>query len=117
MDSSYPAIDIAATGRNIKSLMAERGASPVSICKQFGIGSLQTVYNWMNGRNLPTIDHLYDLSLLWAVPIDDIIVPERRSDDYSCNLYNETVLGLASDHSVAPSVIVSILRNGTLRVS
>jgi transcriptional regulator with XRE-family HTH domain len=114
MDNSYPAIDIAATGKNIKSLMAERGASPVSICKQFGIGSLQTVYNWMNGRNLPSIDHLYDLSLLWAVSIDDIIVPERCPDDYSCN---KTVVGLASDHSVAPPVIVSILRNGNMKVS
>jgi transcriptional regulator with XRE-family HTH domain len=104
MDGKYPAIDIAATGKNIRSLMAERDASPVSICRQFGIGSLQTVYNWMNGRNLPSIDHLYDLSLLVAVPIDDIIVPVRSGGEY---LYNEIMLSLAPDHNATPPVIVS----------
>jgi transcriptional regulator with XRE-family HTH domain len=114
MNNRYPAIDIAATGENIRSLMAERGFGPVSICAQFGIGSLQTVYNWMNGRNLPSIDHLYDLSMLLAVPIDDIIVPVRSDDEY---VPNEVMSNIAPDGDAARPVIVSILRNGMLRVS
>jgi transcriptional regulator with XRE-family HTH domain len=114
MSNSYPTIDIAATGRNIRSLMAERGFGPVSVCEQFGIGSLQTVYNWMNGRNLPSIDHLYDLSMLLNVQIDDIIVSARRDGEYSSN---EIMLGMAPNNNTVQPTIVSILRNGTLRVS
>ncbi|MDR1495623.1 MAG: helix-turn-helix domain-containing protein [Clostridiales Family XIII bacterium] len=111
--------------------MAERGFGPVFICGQFGIGSLQTVYNWMNGRNLPSIDHLYDLSMLLTVPIDDIIVPARRDGAYSSN---GMMLGLTPDRGAVREtpakdarhgfnrrfpqpVVVSILQNGTLRVS
>jgi transcriptional regulator with XRE-family HTH domain len=114
MNNRYPAIDIAATGRNIKNLMAERGFGPVSIRAQFGIGSLQTVYNWLNGRNLPSIDHLYDLSVLLAVSIDDIIVPARTNDEY---LSNEIMVSVAPDGNAARPVMVSILRNGMLKVS
>jgi transcriptional regulator with XRE-family HTH domain len=114
MSNKYPTIDIAATGRNIRSLMAAHGIGPVSVCEQFGIGSLQTVYNWMNGRNLPSIDHLYDLSMLLNIRIDDIIVPTRHDGEYS---YNGIMLGMAPAGNTIQPTIVSILRNGMLRVS
>jgi transcriptional regulator with XRE-family HTH domain len=94
--------------------MAERGFGPVSVCEQFGIGSLQTVYNWMSGRNLPSIDHLYDLSVLLTVSIDDIIVPARCDSEFS---YNEAMLDMAPDNNTIQPTIVSILRNGMVRVS
>ena len=38
---------------------------------------VQSVYRWMNGCSLPTIDHLYALSELFRIPIDQMLVGNR----------------------------------------
>ena len=50
---------------------------PVSL--RLIVGSIQTVYNWCNGLNMPTIDNLYALSQLLRVPIDVIICGNRKT--------------------------------------
>ena len=48
--------------------------------KEFlNLGSIQTIYNWCNGQNLPTVDHLYALSQLLQASIDEIICGNRKA--------------------------------------
>ena len=42
-----------------------------------GLGSVQSVYHWLNGISLPTVDNLYALSYLFKVPIDDMLCGTR----------------------------------------
>ncbi|MBQ6886497.1 MAG: helix-turn-helix transcriptional regulator [Lachnospiraceae bacterium] len=42
-----------------------------------GLGSVQSVYHWLNGLSMPTIDNLYALSELFELPIDAMVCGNR----------------------------------------
>lgn len=69
----FPIIDKEATARNIKSLMKCFGLTPKDLQQYLHLGSVQSIYYWLEGRNLPTIDNLYALSCLFRVPMDVIV--------------------------------------------
>ncbi len=74
----FPTINLRETGINLHRIMDKRGITPKDIKEFLNLGSLQTVYNWCNGLNMPTIDNLYALSQLLKVPIDAIICGNRE---------------------------------------
>ena len=74
-------IDMKRTGRNIRVLMDKKSLSVKDIRRELGLGSLQSVYHWLHGRSLPTIDNLYELSALLKVPMDVIICGNRVLDE------------------------------------
>ena len=78
IDDLYPIINLRETGINLHRIMDRRGISPKDIKEFLNLGSIQTVYNWCNGLNMPTIDNLYALSQLLRVPIDAIICGNRK---------------------------------------
>lgn len=73
----YPIIDKEKTGRRIKELMEERNISVKAVQEYLSLESVQSVYYWIKGRSLPTIDNLYALSELLEVPIDAMISGSR----------------------------------------
>ena len=58
--------------------MDKRGITPKDIKEYLHLTSVQSVYNWCDGLNMPTIDNLYALSKLFRVPIDAIICGNRK---------------------------------------
>lgn len=66
------------TGRRIRTLMRERRLSVQNVREALSLGSLQAVYHWLEGKSMPTLDNLYALSELLRVPMDDMIVGDRR---------------------------------------
>ena len=70
-------IDLIETGKNIGKLAEERGISKESISEACNT-CLPQVRRWYRGLYLPNIDALCDLSDLFDVPIDEIIVRERK---------------------------------------
>ena len=73
MKSICITIDKEATGEKIRELMDRSGMSVRELSDYMGFVSMQSVYHWMSGRNIPSIDNLLILSDLWDVPINDII--------------------------------------------
>ena len=67
-------IDMKATGRHIRSLIMKAGYSVGDIQKILGLSCPQPVYRWFQGRVLPTIDHLYKLSILLEVHMENLLV-------------------------------------------
>jgi transcriptional regulator with XRE-family HTH domain len=59
--------------------MDKRGITSKDIKEYLNLTSVQSVYNWCNGLNMPTIDNLYALSQLLQVPIDEIICGNRKA--------------------------------------
>ena len=49
-----------------------------NIQEYLGLGSVQSVYHWLDGSSMPNIDNLYALSELLQVPIDDMLCGNRR---------------------------------------
>ena len=73
----FPVIDKRKTGIHLRRLMDERKLSVKDVQQFLGLGSVQSVYHWLNGKSMPTIDNLYALSELFQVPIDDMVVGNR----------------------------------------
>uniref|UniRef100_UPI004056DB42 helix-turn-helix domain-containing protein n=1 Tax=Acetatifactor sp. TaxID=1872090 RepID=UPI004056DB42 len=74
----FPTINLRETGINLHRIMDKRGITPKDIKDHLHLTSVQSVYNWCNGHNMPTIDNLYALSQLLQVPIDAIICGNRK---------------------------------------
>lgn len=68
-----PVINMRDTGINLRRLMDKRGISVKDVKDYLGLTSIQSVYNWLNGINMPTIDNLYALSQMLDVSIDEIV--------------------------------------------
>ena len=69
-----PAIDMAATGRNIAGLREKAGLTVKDLQIFFGFATPQAIYKWQHGTAMPTIDNLVALAMIFGVKIDDIIV-------------------------------------------
>lgn len=72
-----PVIDKKKTGINLRLMMDERGLTVKDIQQYLKLGSIQSVYHWLNGISLPTVDNLYALSYLFQVPVDDLLCGTR----------------------------------------
>lgn len=69
-----PAIDMAATGRNIVRLREAAGLTVRDLQDIFGFATPQAIYKWQHGTAMPTIDNLVVLAAVLDVTMDDIIV-------------------------------------------
>ena len=66
-----PLIDKRATGNQLRRLMDTRGITVKDVQQYLELGSVQSIYHWLNGSSMPTIDNLYALSELFQVTIDE----------------------------------------------
>lgn len=71
---TIPAIDMAATGRNIAKMRENAGLTVKNLQDIFGFATPQAIYKWQHGTAMPTLDNLVALALIFGVPMDDIIV-------------------------------------------
>lgn len=69
----FPIIDKKRTGIHLRRIMDERGLSVKDVQQYLGLGSIQSIYHWLNGLSMPTIDNLYALSELFQLPVDDML--------------------------------------------
>ena len=71
---SYPVIDPIATGSRINELRINRGFSVSYIKEYLGFSTTYTIYKWLHGTSLPTVDNLLALSILFEVSMNELIV-------------------------------------------
>ena len=71
---TLPAIDMAATGRNIARLRQNAGFTVRDLQEAFGFATPQAIYKWQHGTAMPTMDNLVALAMIFGVSIDDIII-------------------------------------------
>ena len=77
-----PVINKKETGLKLRKIMDEKDFSVKDVQQYLGLGSVQSVYHWLNGISMPTIDNLYALSELFQVPIDEMICGNRKKYVY-----------------------------------
>lgn len=68
-----PLIDKKKTGISLRRIMDERGLTVKDVQQYLGLGSVQSIYHWLNGLSMPKVDNLYALSYLFQVPVDDML--------------------------------------------
>ena len=74
----FPIIDKRKTGINIRRIMDMRGLTVKDVQEYLELGSVQSIYHWINGISMPTIDNLYALSDLFHVPIDLLVCGNKH---------------------------------------
>ena len=73
-----PTIDMKTTGIRLKRIMKMYGFSVKDVQQYLGLGSVQSVYHWLNGSSLPTVDNLYALSELFQLSVDELLCGNRK---------------------------------------
>ena len=76
----FPQIDVRATGQNIDRLLTEKQISVRTLQTYFGFDTPRAIYKWLHGEHLPSVDHLFALSRLLQIPLQDILVELQRDD-------------------------------------
>ena len=74
----YPKIDGTKTGENIRRICKEKGFTVYDVQYALYVGSNQAVYNWLNGRSLPSIETFNALATLLGVTMEELIVLEEN---------------------------------------
>lgn len=72
-ECQYTKIDTHATGEKIASLLNLYGISVKELANTLGVSN-QSVYKWINGHSLPTLENLFQISRILKVPMDEIVV-------------------------------------------
>ncbi|MDO4332340.1 MAG: helix-turn-helix transcriptional regulator [Eubacteriales bacterium] len=75
----YPVIDVQETGKQLKRECERRKVTPREIQDFLGLAALQSIYNWFQGRALPSLDNFYALSCYLGTRMEELVVPRHRS--------------------------------------
>lgn len=72
----YENIDMEKTGILLKELFDRYGYTVKDIQKILHLSCPQPIYRWFKGSILPSVDHLYVLSRLLKIHMEDLLVPK-----------------------------------------
>lgn len=77
---NYPNIDMKRTGLLLKKKVKEAGYTVKELQKELMLSCPQPIYRWFKGKILPSVVHLYVLSQLLHVHIEDLLVLEVQGN-------------------------------------
>ena len=72
-----PVIDTIATGKNIKQMIKSKGFKIADIQSKMGFNTPQSIFKWLRGDAVPSIDNLVILADILDISIDKIIITAR----------------------------------------
>lgn len=84
---TYPNIDMIQTGFKLKMYIDNSDMSVKDIQVYLHLSCPQPIYRWMNGKILPSVDHLLMLSELFGVHMEELLVKkhiEKSTELVSC---------------------------------
>jgi len=80
----YPIIDYEKTRKHLHILMLSKSLTARNIVDYLNLSTVRTVYKWYHPHgSLPCLEHLYAISVLLGVSINDIIIekePNSQAD-------------------------------------
>lgn len=74
---TYPNIDMQRTGKKLKHMIESAGYTPRVIQEYLHLSCVQPIYRWYKGLILPSVDHLFMLSELLNVHMEDLLVKKN----------------------------------------
>ena len=76
--NTYPNIDMKQTGRKMKRMLESAGYTPRMIQDYLHLSCVQPIYRWYKGLILPSVDHLFMLSKLLGVHMEDFLAKKEQ---------------------------------------
>ena len=77
----YPLIDVLRTGQRLKEACIKKNIEAKEIKQFLGLAAMQSIYNWFQGKALPSLDNFYALSSYLGTELDSLIVPQGRHQE------------------------------------
>lgn len=71
---TYVPLDIILTGRKIQSVIRENGCRVRELQALLNLSCPQPIYRWINGKTLPSVDHLYMMHRVFGIHMEDMLV-------------------------------------------
>lgn len=98
----FPTINKKETGVNLRRIMDMRGVKPKDIQEYLGFGCVQSVYRWLDGVSMPTVDNLYALSKMLQVPMEEFRraqaeVEQKKEKPMSQKMLNQNEIFLENE--------------------
>lgn len=69
------------TGKRIRRLLAESGITVRDVQEELELDSPQSVYKWLKGKALPSLDNLLVLGCMLDLPVEQLLVLEGKEDE------------------------------------
>ena len=92
----FPTINKKETGVNLRRIMDMKSIKPRDIQEYLGLGCVQSIYRWLDGVSMPTVDNLYAISKMLQVPMDSIVCGNARTTEEQMNAYEALIKVLDS---------------------
>ena len=85
---TYQNIDMLETGKKMKNLLESAGYTPRMIQDYLHLSCVQPIYRWYKGLILPSVDHLFMLSQLLQIHMEDFLVKKNEIIAYDIEIQN-----------------------------
>ena len=80
--TGYPLIDVLRTGHRLKEACIKKNIEAKEIKQFLGLAAMQSIYNWFQGKALPSLDNFYALSIYLGTELDSLIVPQGHHQEH-----------------------------------
>lgn len=74
----YQSIDMKRTGEHLRKIVYQSGYSVKQIQEYLHLSCPQPIYRWFKGQILPSMDHMFMLSKLFCVYMEDLLMPNNN---------------------------------------
>lgn len=72
-NDQYPGLDVSQSRKSLRYQIRRAGYNIREIQDYLHLSCPQPVYRWLRGKTLPSVDHLYALSRLFGVHMEDLL--------------------------------------------
>lgn len=76
----FVSLDAVRSGQRIYSIISENGYSVKEVQEILNLACPQSVYRWMYGYSLPSVDNLYMLSKIFNMHMEDFLVEKGQEN-------------------------------------
>ncbi len=97
----YTNIDMIKTGKRLEDAIRSAGFDVKTIQNYLHLSCPQPIYRWFKGKVLPSIDHLYVLSGLLGVHMEELLVPKQQGRQI-CFVQTGNIVYVADEYKSDP---------------
>lgn len=77
----YTSLDMIQTGKKIHDIFLKNGCTVKDIQCFLNLACPQSVYRWIKGQTLPSIDNLYRMTKIFQIHMEDMLVAKNFDRD------------------------------------
>ncbi len=74
-------LDVARTGDKINEILIKNDCTVKELQRMLNLSCPQSVYRWVRGKAMPSVDNLYMISKIFGVSMEELLVERGEKQD------------------------------------